>query len=146
MRTMEIYERRWMSPNVRRNSRWNRRPVFEEKETLAGKVKNAISKLKLFAISLLVAFFAITIVNESARTWLNHSVGQSAAAESFSTSRNAAVPTGVYQPEIFQRSAAQDVQLIREANRYRTNMARENNRFMNNALNYAGRMVSRFSR
>jgi len=148
MNMLEMRVTREMSPNVRGISRRNRIPTVEVIEMPERKLKHVISKLKFFGITLFTTFIALTAVNEGSRAWLGQAGVETQRPGNFSVPQVNTILNPVTRPPVVvtRAGSSDQVQLIRESNRYRVDMARENNRFINNAMNCAERITSRFTR
>jgi hypothetical protein len=137
-----------MSPNVRGISRRNRIPTVEVIELPERKLKHVISKFKFFGITLFATFIALTAVNEGSRAWLGQAGVETQKPGNFSVPQVNTILNPVTRPPVVvtRAGSSDQVQLIRESNRYQVDMARENNRLINNAMNCAERITSRFAR
>lgn len=146
MNMLEMRATREMSPNVRGISRSNRIPTFEVIAMPESKMKFVLSKLKFLGITLFATFIVLTAVNEGSRAWLSQTRAEAHEFGNFSVPQAPAISNPVARPAVNRAVSSDQVQLVRESNRYRVDMARESNRFISNVMNCAERVTNRFAR
>lgn len=146
MSTLEISAGREMSPSVRDISRFRRIPRVQVIEVPSRKKANVVQKAKFFGVLVFASFLVLSSISEGVRTGLRQAARTAEASGDFMVPRTSPAQAPLIQPFKYQVRPVDPVGIIREENRYRADMAREQNRFLTSVLGYVERTTSRLSR
>lgn len=146
MNTLEMSATREMSPSARDISRYRRIPSVRVVEARRWRKVDVIRKVKFFGVMVFASFLILSSVSEGVRSGLKTVGANAEASGNFMVPRNSASFARSAWPVTYQARPADPVGMLREENRYRVDMAREQNRFITSFLSYAERTAGRLAR
>lgn len=146
MNTLEMSATREMSPSARDISRYRRIPSVRVVEAGRWRKVDVIRKVKFFGVMVFASFLLLASISEGVRTGLKTVGGNAEASGNFMVPGNSASFVRNAWPVTYQAKPIDLVGMLREANRYRVDMARERNRLITSLLGYAERTAGRLAR